>query len=391
MYQTKSTERLSNGMQSLESLSTPCLVLDLDRMKRNVDRLRSRMRRMGVSLRPHLKTGKSVNVAHHLMSSKEGPAAVSTLAEAEHFASAGVRDLIYAVGIAPAKLTRVVALHRQDVDIVVILDSIEQAAAVAEESVRSGIRIPALIEIDCDGQRAGIRASEAERIVAIGERLNKSADLRGVLVHAGGSYSSKNRDDLTRWAETERRSAVQAASHLKASGLPSDVVSVGSTPTAHFATNLEGVTEVRAGVFVFFDLVQAGLGVCDIDDIALSVLATVIGVQRQQRRILVDAGWMALSNDRSSQHQKVDQGYGLVCDILGNVLPDLIVSSANQEHGVLTLRSGSEHSFPALTLGDRIRIFPNHACAMAAQHTNYHVVRTGSLEIEDVWPRFRGW
>ena len=169
------------------------------------------------------------------------------------------------------------------------------------------------------------------------------------------------------------------------------MVSVGSTPTAHHAVDLSGVTEVRAGVFVFFDLVMAGIGICAIDDIALSVLATVIGHQRDKGWILVDAGWMSMSQDRGTSKQAVDQGYGLVADVDGKPIPDLIMVSANQEHGILAIREGSSEPLPDLAVGDRVRILPNHACATGAQHGAYHVVRGASDIVEAEWPRFGGW
>jgi D-serine deaminase-like pyridoxal phosphate-dependent protein len=169
------------------------------------------------------------------------------------------------------------------------------------------------------------------------------------------------------------------------------MISVGSTPTAHHATDLSGVTEVRAGVFVFFDLVMAGIGICSVDDIALSVLATVIGHQRDKGWILVDAGWMAMSRDRGTAKQDVDQGYGLVCDRDGRPYGDLILVDANQEYGIIALRPGASGALPDLAVGDRVRILPNHACATGAQHDRYHVVRDGSDMVEAVWPRFGGW
>jgi D-serine deaminase-like pyridoxal phosphate-dependent protein len=165
---------------------------------------------------------------------------------------------------------------------------------------------------------------------------------------------------------------------------------VGSTPTAHFARDLHGVTEVRAGVFMFFDLVMNGIGVCKLDDIALSVLATVIGRKPEKGWILVDAGWMALSRDRGTAAQPVDQGYGVVCDLAGVPYRDLIVSAASQEHGILSIRAGSAAPLPDLPVGARVRILPNHACATGAQHDHYHVIEGGG-EIVARWPRIRGW
>ncbi len=212
-----------------------------------------------------------------------------------------------------------------------------------------------------------------------------------MLTHAGASYGARGAAALARCAEEERRAVVDAAATLRAAGLPCPVVSIGSTPTAHHAVDLAGVTEVRAGVFVFFDLVMAGVGVCTVDDIALSVLATVIGFQREKGWILTDAGWMAMSRDRGTARQEVDQGYGVVCDLAGRPYADLIVAEANQEHGIIAVRPGSSATLPDLAIGDRVRILPNHACSTGAQHSAYNVVRGASPVVEAEWPRFGGW
>ncbi len=375
----------------LADLETPCLILDADRMDRNIARLRQRLASLGVSLRPHLKTAKSVDVARQVMTSAEGPATVSTLKEAAYFAAAGVKDMIYAVGIAPAKLAKVQQLRQDGVDIAVVLDTVEQAEAVAAASRAAGHAIPALIEIDCDGHRSGVLPDDADRLLAIGRALVQGGELRGVLTHAGASYGARTEQALVDAASQERRAVVQAAQILRDAGLPCPKVSLGSTPTAHFATDLSGVTEVRAGVFVFFDLVMMGIGICKVDDIALSVLATVIGHQQEKGWVLVDAGWMAMSQDRGTSKQPVSQGYGLVCDSSGKPFADIILADANQEHGIVTVRPGSGATLPDLKIGDRVRILPNHACATGAQHAGYKVVRGASDIVEASWPRFGGW
>jgi len=371
-------------------LATPCLVLDADRMDRNIARLRAKLEPSGVALRPHLKTAKSVEVARRVMTAPGGPATVSTLREAELFAAAGVTDLIYAVGIAPAKIAKVIELRRGGCDLAVVLDTVEQAEAVAAASREAGLAIPALIEIDCDGHRSGVLPGDAERLRAIASALANGGELRGVLTHAGGSYSARGKA-LETCAEAERKAVVDAATTLRGAGHACPVVSVGSTPTAHNATSLDGVTEVRAGVFVFFDLVMAGIGICTVEDIAISVLATVIGHQREKGWILIDAGWMAMSRDRGTAKQAVDQGYGVVCNAEGVPLPDVIMVDANQEHGIIAHRSGDPARLPELPVGTLLRILPNHACATGAQHDRYHVVAHAGADVSAVWPRFTGW
>lgn len=376
----------------IADLETPCLLLDEGRMERNIARLKDRLHGLGAPLRPHLKTAKSVEIAKRLTEPPFGPATVSTLREAEVFAAAGFRDLLYAVGVEPGKLPRVGALRRQGVDLKIVLDSVEAAETVAEASRSTSDPVPTLIEISSDSERAGVQPHETQRLVEIGRALHEGgAALMGVITHAGGSYAARGQAALEAAAEQERSAAVACAQGLRAAGLPSPMVSVGSTPTAHFATDLTGVSEVRAGVFVFFDLVMNGIGVCRLDDIAISVLTTVIGHQKDRGQIVVDAGWMALSRDRGTAQQEVDQGYGLVLDGDGRPLDDLIVTQASQEHGVVAPRPGSQARVPNVPIGSKLRILPNHACATAAQHPHYHVIGRDEDKVTAIWERFGGW
>jgi D-serine deaminase-like pyridoxal phosphate-dependent protein len=368
---------------------TPFAALDLARVRANAARLRRHLAPFPVALRPHVKTAKSVEVARLLFDGPTGPITVSTLAEAEAFAAAGFTDVVYAVGISPDKLDRVLALRRRGVDLVVLLDSAAQAEAVAAASRAAGAPVPALVEIDCDGHRGGVAPTDPA-LPAIAAALARGGEVRGVLTHAGESYSCRGRAELERAAEAERAAAVAAAGVLRAAGHRAPVVSVGSTPTAHAVRDLTGVTEVRAGNFVFFDLVMAGIGVCAVDDLALSVVVTVIGHRPDRGWVLTDGGWMATSRDRGTAAQAVDQGYGLVTDLSGTVLPDLLMTGASQEHGVLAVRPGSAAPLPDLPVGTRVRILPNHACATAAQHDHYEVVDADPTTTS-TWPRVRGW
>lgn len=377
-------------MHPLSSLPTPCLLLEESRMDRNIERLRDRLRPHGVAFRPHLKTAKSLDVVRRLVPSLNAPVTVSTLREAEYFAAAGMRDMLYAVGIAPDKLGRVTSLRRSGVDLALLLDSVEQARFVAAQARATGDRIPVLLEIDCDGHRGGLDPSDADRLVRVAREVEAGGTLRGVLAHAGESYWVRSEAALRSCAERECKQALQAAALLRAAGFACPTVSIGSTPTAHVDCDRTGITELRAGVYVFFDLVMAGAGACTQDDIALSVLATVIGNRPDKGWILIDAGWMALSRDRGTARQAIDQGYGVVCDLALDPYPDLLVVEANQEHGILALRTGSAASLPALAPGERVRILPNHACATAAQHMAYQLVGADGL-VHATWPRLRGW
>ncbi|PZU07998.1 alanine racemase [Sphingomonas sp.] len=379
------------GGASLDAIGTPALLLDIVKVDRNIARLRAHLDALGVLFRPHVKTAKSIDVARRLFPDGVGSITVSTLAEAEYFASAGFADITYAVGLAPDRIARARALVARGVTLSVLIDTREQATALAD-AARAGDAMPGvLIEIDCDGHRGGVVPEDPALPEIAGILREGGVEVRGVLTHAGESYACRNGEGLAEAAERERAAVVTAAAILRAQGHAAPVVSVGSSPTAHFARTLDGVTEVRAGVFMFFDLVMLGIGVCTVEDIALSVLATVIGHRPEKGWILIDAGWMAMSRDRGTQAHPIDQGYGLVCDIDGRPFGDLIVGDASQEHGIVRIRPGSAAGLAELPVGSRVRILPNHACATGAQHLSYHVIETGSRMVVAEWPRMGGW
>lgn len=371
-------------MSELARLETPALLVDRAKLDANWRRLSQHIASLGCTLRLHVKTAKSLELTRSLHGSTAAPIAVSTLKEAEQFAAGGYRDILYAVAIAPNKLERAAALARSGVRLTVVLDSLELARAVA------GTALPVLIEIDSDGHRAGVRPDDARLVAIAAEIARGGASVAGVMTHAGASYDCRSTEAIRDMARRERDAVVQAAKRLREAGHAAPVVSVGSTPTATFIDDLSGVTEVRAGVFVFQDLVMTGLEVCATGDIALSVLASVIGHQREKGWAITDAGWMAMSRDRGTARQPLDQGYGLVCDAAGRPLGDLIVSEANQEHGIVAHRSGDPQELPQLPVGTLLRILPNHACATAAQFERYHVLDPGG-RIERTWERFSGW
>jgi D-serine deaminase-like pyridoxal phosphate-dependent protein len=378
----------------LRTPDTPFAVVDLARVRRNIDRLRQRLDALGVTQRPHVKTAKCPEITRLITDGNPGPVTVSTLAEAEAYADDGYTDILYGVGIDPQKLPRVVELLRRGVTVSILLDSIEQAQAVNAVAIDTGIPIPTFIEVDCDGHRGGVML-DGPQLLAIGRTLAETQSLTGVLVHAGESYFSPTHDGQRSAANHERDVAVAAAKQLRVAGLHLEHVSVGATPTAHAAEDLTGVTEVRAGNYVFFDLVMAGIGVCSLDDLALSVVVTVIGHRHEHGRILTDGGWMAMSRDRGTADQAVDQGYGLVATLSGQPIPQLLMTSASQEHGVLATRDGSE--LPDLPIGTRLRILPNHACATGAQHAGYVVIDSETDQLDAVprvrhrWQRITGW
>jgi D-serine deaminase-like pyridoxal phosphate-dependent protein len=377
-------------MTRLPDLDTPCALVDVQRMRRNVARMQARADALGVAFRPHVKTTKCQAIVEAQLAAGARGITVSTLKEAERFLAAGVTDILYAVGIAPAKLPQALALRRRGCDLKLVTDNLAAARAIADFGALHDAPFEAWIEIDTDGHRSGVGPGDA-LLLDIGRVLHGGgARLGGVMTHAGSSYDLDDDDRLRDLAERERAGVVRAAERLRAAGLPCPVVSVGSTPTALRARHLDGVTELRAGVYVLFDLVMHNVGVCGVDDIALGVLTTVIGHQPAKGWAIVDAGWMAMSRDRGTQRQRRDFGFGLVCDEAGAPLDGYLMTGANQEHGIVSLAQGTDPDIAGrFPVGTRLRVLPNHACATGAQHPAYHAIDARG-EIHE-WPRFHGW
>jgi D-serine deaminase-like pyridoxal phosphate-dependent protein len=358
----------------LDDLPTPALVLDLAVLRRNIARMAAAVaRHPGVALRPHLKTAKCAEVAA-LAAPNGGPITVSTLAEARHFAARGWRDQIYAVGVTPQKLDAVAQLGP---GVKVITDDPDTASAIAAHP--AGVR--ALIEVDVGEHRGGV-APDDEVLPELARRLGP-ASLAGVLTHAGHSYAGRSEEDMRRVAEAERAGIVRAAERLRVLGHAVGIVSLGSSPTAMHAERLDGVTEVRAGVYMFGDLFQAQIGTHALEDIAVTVVTSVVG--RRRGAVLVDAGALALSKDRSTESAPRDYGFGLALDLDGAPLPgEPVVKRAYQEHGVV------EGGYLSLPVGARLRVAPNHSCLTAAAHERYAVVEGGRVVVA-FWERANFW
>jgi D-serine deaminase-like pyridoxal phosphate-dependent protein len=371
---------------NIEDLQTPAALVDLDQLERNASRMADKARRLGVRLRPHVKTHKCIEVARIQTDLHFGGVTVSTLAEAQAFADGGFTDITYAVPIAPQRLAEAADLHREIGAFNILVDHADTVRAIEETAVSRGIVLPVYVEIDCGDHRSGIDPEDesSEQLVRqVAE--SESIDCRGLLTHAGHAYTACNRSEAFAVACEERNVITAFAAQLRDLGIAIPEVSVGSTPTARAVDDLTGVTEIRPGNYAFYDAFQSAIGSCELDEAAFSVIATVISVHPEAGRAVIDAGALALSQDPGPTHVDPDCGFGVVVateDL--HPLPGLRITALKQEHGSLA-GPGVE----ALRPGTRIRIVPNHSCLAAACFDRYHVVR--GTEVVDEWHPVRGW
>jgi D-serine deaminase-like pyridoxal phosphate-dependent protein len=368
-------------------LNTPVLLLDKEKLMVNIHRMQSSADRLGVALRPHLKTLKSADAARVLVQSGARGITVSTLREAGYFLEHGFSDITYAISIVPSRLPEVARLMSLGADLKIMTDNMEVARVIASYANSSGIPYRVLIEIDCGDQRGGIK-SDNEALISIVECIDAScAIFEGVLTHAGHAYDVNSIFAIEAVAKQERDVAVHAATRIRNAGYDVPTISVGSTPTGLFARDLTGVSELRAGVYTVFDMDQQSRGVCVVEDIALSVLSSVIGHNKAAGKILLDAGGLALSKDRGADKFRPEVGYGQVCDVDGQVITDLYVKSVSQEHGHVPVRNADD--FKKFPIGSYLRILPIHACMTAAAYDRFALVEKGVITTH--WDRVNGW
>ncbi len=356
-------------------MATPAFLVDRNIVRQNCDRMREKARASGVAFRPHAKTHKTIEIARLQHGGGFGPITVSTLAEAEFYANAGFRDITYAFPIAPDKLNRVAALARRIDRCHILMDNAEALRGI---EAHGGV-FDVFLKVDCGYHRAGVNPDDPDSVrLAIAIANSQNVRFQGLLTHAGHSYNVRTADEILRIAG-EETAALSRFRALLPEELRNTVRSVGSTPTASIVKSFSDCDEVRPGNYVFYDAFQAALGSCRAEDVAVSVLATVVGSYPDRKQSIIDAGALAMSKDVSPDHLDPQFGYGRVCDL--DLRPiDAKLVSLSQEHGKLS---------SALPVGTRVRVMPNHSCLTAALFETYHVI--DGKAVVDEWKPVRGW
>lgn len=366
----------------LTEIATPAFLVDRTILQRNCTRMRDKAHASGVGFRPHVKTHKSVEIGRMQHGGMTGPITVSTLAEAEAFAAEGFRDITYAVPIAPTreKIHRAAALARDVERLSVLIDS-EPALRALEEF---DFTFDVFLKVDCGYHRAGVDPQSPDSVrLALAMARSERVRFQGLLTHAGHSYHARDVAEIRRVAAEESGSLTRFRALLASEGVPEAHVhrSIGSTPTAAVVDRFSECEEVRPGNYVFFDAFQATIGSCTLDDVAVSVLTTVVGSYPDRGTMIVDAGALALSKDLGPDHIDPKFGYGVVCDLERRPLPMRLVA-LSQEHGRIAAKS-------LVPVGTRLRIIPNHSCLTSAMYDAYHILDRG--RVVDEWRPARGW
>jgi D-serine deaminase-like pyridoxal phosphate-dependent protein len=358
-------------------VETPALLLYRDVMERNLTHMADRASKLGVALRPHIKTHKCLALGHRQVALGAQGITVSTLFEAEAFARGGFTDLTWAF---PLDRTHVPHAKRiaEQTTLRVILDDLETAKAI------SGTGLHVWLKVDCGYHRAGVDPSSRYALdVARELGAERGITFDGILSHSGHAYRTRNQDEAAQIAEQERQVMAWFAELLRKDGLPVRGVSVGSTPAMAAAKDLTGVTEARPGNYIFYDRTMVLIGCCAPQDVAVSVLATVVSHQPGASHFVVDAGALSLSKDLGPTHLgSLQPAFG---EVKGH--PELTVASVSQEHGLIRAAAPAaiEGKFK---VGERLEIVPNHSCLTEAHFDEYVVIEGGRMI--DRWKIERG-
>jgi D-serine deaminase-like pyridoxal phosphate-dependent protein len=353
----------------ISELDTPTLLVDLDRLEANLDRMAERARTSDLQLRPHTKTHKTPQIAQMQIDRGAVGITVAKLGEAEVMADAGLSDIFIANQIVgAAKIERLVALARR-VKLAVGVDSVEVAAPLSMAFAQEGMRLPVLLEVDIGLRRCGVAPEAA---LDLARHLNTLAGLSlvGIFTYPGQVYASRNDNEAAGVAAYECRTMADLARRIAPITGTELRVSGGSTPTSRHYTPGWGLTEMRPGTYVFNDRIQIDRWSAKADDCALTVLATVISVPEPGRAVL-DAGSKSLATDPAPE----SPGLGMLAEDNAAVL-----SRLNEEHGFLDLSQASI----VLRVGDKVHVIPNHCCVVSNLFDELVVVRGG--EVVETWP-----
>jgi len=361
----------------VEDLDTPAVLIDLTRLEKNIETWQAAIARaaVGVKFRPHIKTHKIPEIAHLQLAAGAIGIASAKVSEAEPFAAAGIRDICLAYPIVGAQKWRKVAeLARSGVRMTVNCDHEIGARGVAEAALATGATINLQIDIDTGMHRGGIPVAETERVERLARVIMglRNVEFDGITTHRGVFFEGATTPEEA--AREEGRLLVGLAEQLRSRGVQVREITAGGTFTARAAATVPGVTEVRAGTYVFYDLMHLAAGTATEDQLALSVLCSVVS-QHGRGQITIDAGSKTFSGDRGVVGGKADvpQAFARAAE------RRVVVERLTEEHGMAQVEPGE-----SVTVGDKIRFYPFHACTCVNLSNELIGVRDG--RVERVWP-----
>ena len=349
---------------------TPYLLIDGAKMARNILKMANVAKGSGVALRPHVKTHKIPDIAKDQLEAGATGITVAKLSEAEVMADAGIEDIFIAYPlVTDAKIRRAVRLGKR-VRLVVGVDSLEGARRLSAGAKAEDHILEVRLEVDTGLRRTGVPYNEAVEFAHQIEPLG-NLNLIGIYTYRGAVLGGLRTLELEKAGLEEGRLMISLAHRMREEGIRVDDVSLGSTPTVEYVAQVEGVTEIRPGTYVFYDRMQAHLGACSLDECAATVVCTVVSRPSEDLAV-IDGGSKTFATDVAPDAEPLDlKGFGHVVGYPGMVLERL-----TEEHGMLALDRNCD-----LAVGDTLQVIPNHICSTVNLHDEVYLEdATGTLE-----------
>ena len=345
-----------------QRLDTPAILVDLDVVDANIERMAAYARRTGLALRPHIKTHKSVAMARRQMAAGAVGICCATATEAEVMIAGGIRDVLLAYPLVGARKLARIAPLLADGQLTLVTDSKAVTAEYRQFAQNIGRPVPVMVEVDSGMHRVGADPRQVLEIVKDVTRGNE-LNFRGILTHAGHSHDAKDQLGIEAVARQEAAIMGAAREELEGAGFEVPITSAGSTITAPYLKAADGITEIRPGTYIYNDLRTMGTYACTPDALAATVLATVVSLEGD--RVTIDAGSKTLTMSR-------DGGYGF-----GHLRdqPASRFTRLSEEHGVLNLPDAASH----LAVGDRVEIMPIHVCVWMDLQPEIYGTRNGQV------------
>ncbi len=355
-------------MTHFDQIDTPALLIDVDITAENIADMQRRADRLGVALRPHIKTHRMTHFAKAQVAQGAAGIACAKIGEAEVMAQAGITDIFIANEVVGTmKYERLKALHRQ----ITIRSGVDSAFQIDQiDAVFAGEERPfeVLIEFEVGENRSGVITHDQLTDLVKHILTKKHVRLRGIFSHEGHTYKADDKEDCVAKAHVAYERTLAAAEIIRSLGGNCDIVSIGATPSIMHGAFLPGITELRLGTYVFFDLGQ-GSAIADLSHCSATVLTSVISKPTPER-IVLDAGAKSLVSQNRSGGICSTNGFGYV---MGS--ENVRIDSLFDEHGLIL---NAEYQ-KEVSLGDKIRVIPSHICPTVNLYDEAYLISKGEV------------
>lgn len=368
---------------TISDVPTPSFLVDLDKVKKNAQKMINICNGFGVKLRPHMKTHKTIELGIMMTGGTKERIEVSTLEEAEFFAKHGFDDILYAHPLISSKIERCKKLAYSLKTFHVMIENDHALESLIQSPLDKGKKWSVFLEIDDGAGRTGV-PWDSEEAMTLARKAEQSVviDFHGLYLYSGRTYAATGKDAIKSVNKESTRFFTDVCKRLADNGIKCKSLSIGCTPScSHPDESMNALTEFHPGNYIFYDIQQSLIGSCTREEIACRLTTRVIGHKPASNIMLIDCGFVALSYDGMRLNPNEFSTF--------QDNPDLIITDFSQEIGKVSTKSGQKLNYAQYPIGSQLLLYPWHSCATACQHTVFYV-HSGDKIVES-WRPAKGW